>query len=178
MPESEPGRVGILWRGARSADSIASGEKGRLQPIFEALRQRAVTPEAVVFSDDAIDDIRAQLLQLDGVLVWVDPIMGDTDRSKLDALLREVASARTWVSAHPDVILKMGTKEVLFRTRDLGWGGDIYLYESVQQLKDEFPARLATGPRVVKQNRGNGGIGVWKVESIEASNADAMVRIQ
>src|SRR5207248_1857190 len=49
---------------------------------------------------------------------------------------------------------------------------------SVQQLKDEFPARLATGPRVVKQNRGNGGIGVWKVESIEASNADAMVRIQ
>ena len=104
--------------------------------------------------------------------------MGGTDRTKLDALLREVASAGTWVSAHPDVILKMGTKEVLFRTRDLGWGGDIYLYESVQQLKDEFPARLATGPRVVKQNRGNGGIGVWKVELIPPVGPDAMVRVQ
>jgi hypothetical protein len=27
-----------------------------------------------------------------------------------------------WVSAHPDVILKMGVKEVLHRTRHLGWG--------------------------------------------------------
>ena len=28
-----------------------------------------------------------------------------------------------------------------------------------------FPDRLAqSGPRVIKQNRGNGGVGVWKVD--------------
>ena len=45
-------------------------------------------------------------------------------------LLREVARAGPWVSAHPDVILKMGVKEVLYRTRHLGWGTDTHLYRS------------------------------------------------
>ena len=34
-------------------------------------------------------------------------------------MLREVATAGVWVSAHPDVILKMGVKSVLYRTREL-----------------------------------------------------------
>ena len=178
MPASGLGRIGILWRGDRNADNIAAAAKGRLQPIFEALRVRDLVPEPVVFNDDAVNEVREQLLQLDGVLVWVDPIMGGVDRTKLDALLRDVAAGGVWVSAHPDVILEMGTKEVLFRTRDLAWGGDIYLYESLQQLKAEFPARLTSGPRVVKQNRGNGGIGVWKVELFATHGAEATVRIQ
>src|SRR5437764_11000697 len=104
MTKSDVGPVGILWRGDRSADKIATAEKGRLQPIFDALARHGVAAKAVVFSDDAIDDVRQQLLQLDGVLVWVDPIMGEVDRMKLDALLRDVASSGVWVSAHPDVI--------------------------------------------------------------------------
>jgi hypothetical protein len=73
------------------------------------------------------------------------------------------------VSAHPDVILAMGTKEVLHRTKHLGWGTDTRIYRSVGQFGDEFPARLAAaGPRVLKQNRGNAGQGVWKVERIDA----------
>jgi hypothetical protein len=54
---------------------------------------------------------------------------------------------------------------VLYRTRDLGWGADTDLYASVEDFDRRFPARLAArGPRVLKQNRGNGGQGVWKVE--------------
>jgi len=177
------GRIGILWRGDRAARANATAENNRMHPLFAALSARNVAAEPVVFGDDLVDEVRDQLLRLDGVLVWVDPIMGDTDRSRLDALLREVSSAGVWVSAHPDVILKMGTKEVLYRTRDLGWGGDTCLYETVEQFQREFPARLsAAGPRVVKQNRGNGGIGVWKVEltanAAAAPSADATVRVQ
>ena len=181
------GRIGILWRGDRGV-RIDAAHNNRLQPIFDALTALHVAAAPVVFGDEMIDDVREQLLRLDGVLVWVDPIMGDVDRTVLDALLREVAAAGVWVSAHPDVILKMGTKEVLFRTRDLGWGGDVYLYETLEQFKSEFPARLASGARVVKQHRGNGGIGVWKVELTAnapagtgvdgALPADATVRVQ
>src|SRR6185295_18992568 len=60
--------------------------------------------------------------------------------------------------------LKMGAKEVLYTTRSLGWGTDTHVYRTKAALKSEFPARLATGRRVLKQNRGNGGQGVWKVE--------------
>ena len=33
-------------------------------------------------------------------------------------------------------------------------------------MRAELPARLAAGPRVIKRNRGNGGSGVWKVETL------------
>jgi hypothetical protein len=71
-----------------------------------------------------------------------------------------------WVSAHPDVILKMGTKEVLHRTRTMDWGCDTALYRTAETMRAELPARLAAGPRVIKRNRGNGGQGVWKVERL------------
>ena len=47
-------------------------------------------------------------------MVWVDPIVNGRDRTVLDGLLRDVADRGVFVSAHPDVILKMGTKDVLF----------------------------------------------------------------
>src|SRR2546428_138402 len=45
-----------------------------------------------------------------------------------------------------------------------------------QAFRAEFPSRLRAGnPRVLKQNRGNGGQGVWKVEALP--NMEAMVRV-
>jgi hypothetical protein len=59
---------------------------------------------------------------------------------------------------------------VLYRTRGLGWGTDTDRYLSVGDFDARFPARLASsGPRVLKQNRGNGGQGVWKVELVDAA---------
>ena len=70
----------------------------------------------------------------------------------------------------------MGVKEVLHRTKHLGWGTDTCIYRSAYAFREEFPARLRTaGPRVLKQNRGNGGQGVWKVEQIDPHAGDAVV---
>ena len=89
--------------------------------------------------------------------------------SKQRLMLRDVASRGPWVSAHPDIILQMGVKEVLYRTKHLGWSTDTHLYRGVAAFRAAFPARLGSaGPRVLKQNRGNGGQGVWKVEPIGA----------
>jgi hypothetical protein len=72
----------------------------------------------------------------------------------------------------------MGVKEVLYRTKHLGWGTDTHLYRGAAEFRQEFPARLQTGPRVLKQNRGNGGQGVWKVELVgEAVATDVLVRV-
>ena len=111
-----------------------------------------------------MDAIRAQLLELDGVLVWVNPIEHGLDRSLLDRLLREVATRRVWVSAHPDVILRIATKEVLVDTREMSWGTDTRLYRSIGELAGALADRLDGGPVVLKRHRGMGGGGVWKVE--------------
>jgi hypothetical protein len=126
-------RIGILWRGDRRAESPLPAADRGLGPLFDAFARLPVVIEPVPYGDDAAAEVRGQLLGLDGVLVWVNPIQDGASRAVLDPLLREVSAAGVWVSAHPDVILQMGTKEVLYRTRHLGWGSDTSLYRSASR---------------------------------------------
>jgi hypothetical protein len=172
------GKVALLWRGDRHARDTARPETSRFARIFEALARRNVHAEPAVYADDMADEVRAQLMGVDGVLVWVDPISDGRTRSTLDPLLRSVAADGVWVSAYPDVIMKMGVKEILHRTRDLGWGTDTHVYRSATSFRDEFPPRLkGSGPRVIKRNRGNGGQGVWKVELLSEPPASTRLRV-
>lgn len=166
-------RVGVLSRGDADMRATTTPQNNRLKDVFAALAETGIDAEEVIYEDDVQDAVRAQLLGLDGVLVWVNPIHEGRNRAKLDALLREVATRGVWVSAHPDIILKMGTKEVLSRTSAMSWGCDTALYRTAEAMRAELPARLAAGPRVIKRNRGNGGQGVWKVEML----ASGMVRV-
>lgn len=172
-------KVAVVWRGDRDARSAATPENNRFHRVFEELAGIGIVAEPAVFDEAFADEVRAQLLTADGVLVWVDPLHQGKTRAVLDPLLRDVAARGPWVSAHPDVIMKMGVKEVLYRTKHLGWGTDTHLYDSVDSFRDGFPGRLeAAGPRVLKQNRGNGGQGVWKVEPIDPlAGGTAAVRV-
>jgi Domain of unknown function (DUF6815) len=173
-PISRSYKIAVVWRGDAEARKAATPQNNRFHRIFEELAAVGIMAEPAVYDEAFADEVRAQLLSADGVLVWVDPIHQGKTRVALDPLLREVAERGPWVSAHPDVILEMGVKEVLFRTRHLGWGADTHLYRTAAELLDEFPSRLhSTGPRVLKQNRGNGGQGVWKVELAPTSAGGA-----
>jgi uncharacterized protein DUF6815 len=137
--------------------------------MFAAFAALGLDASPVVYSDDRVEEVRDRLLGLDGVLVWVNPIEQGLNRSRLDPLLREVAAAGVWVSAHPDVILRMATKRVLVDTATMSWSADVHLYGDLEQLSSELPRRVAErGPLVLKQNRGMGGAGVWKVEPSSA----------
>ncbi len=122
MTEDILGRVALLWRGDLEARASASAQAGRLTPIFEALAQEGVAADPAVYCEEAAAEVREQLLGVDGVLVWVDPISGGRDRSQLDPLLRDVAAHGVWVSSHPDVILKMGSKRYFIAPATLAGG--------------------------------------------------------
>jgi hypothetical protein len=137
--------------------------------LFDAFAAAGVAAEPAVYNDDFADEVLAQLHRVDGVLVWCNPIESGRRRDRLDTLLREIARAGVFVSTHPDVILRLGTKDVLLDVRDLPFGSDVTRVGSLTQLADELPARLARGPRVLKQHRGHSGIGVWRIEQLHDS---------
>jgi hypothetical protein len=168
--------VAILSRGDAAARRDATPQNSRFVRVYEALAAVGIEARPAIYDESFGDAVREQLLAVDGVLVWVDPIHQGKTRVELDVLLRDVAAHGPRVSAHPDVILKMGVKDVLYRTRQLGWGTDTYRYDTAAAFQAEFPSRLLTnGPRVLKQNRGNGGQGVWKVEALP--EAGSIVRV-
>jgi hypothetical protein len=163
--EGQPIRIALVWRGDPTVPPPA-----RFNRIVEGLAESGAVGEGVVYDETVHELVRSRLLDVDGVLVWVNPLQDGKDRSRLDPLLREVAARGVYVSAHPDVILKMGTKDVLYDTRDLGWSVDVDLYRTKEDFRRRFPQKLAAdGPRVLKQYRGNGGQGVWKVTLLESA---------
>ncbi|MGP0002068.1 MAG: Cj0069 family protein [Acetobacteraceae bacterium] len=175
MPTLTSASVALLWRGDIEARRNATPVNNRWRLVFAALKEAGIHAEPAVYCEEAASDVRQQLLNADGVLVWVDPLSDGRTRLELDAMLREVASSGVWVSAHPDVTQKMGVKEVLYTTRHLGWGTDTQLYRTYDSFHAEFPRRLhAGGPRVVKQNRGNGGQGVWKVQVMPGGSVSVL----
>jgi hypothetical protein len=59
----------------------------------------------------------------------------------------------------------MGTKEVLYSTKDMDWSRDVKKYEDFTDFTQRFPDSLRmSGIRVLKQYRGNGGNGVFKIK--------------
>jgi len=157
-------RIALLYPGDRAARDRADPAASRFAALFEALAAACVKAEPAVWHEDFADEVSAQLRGVRAVLVWCNPIEDGRRRDRLDAVLREVADAGVTVSAHPDAILRLGTKDVLFETRDLPFGSDVHRIDSLAQLASELPQRLCQGERVLKQHRGHSGIGVWRVE--------------
>jgi len=91
-PTARLGRIAILWRGDEAARHSVSPENSRFKAVFAALADVGIDAEPVVYEDDVLEAVRAQLATFDGVLVWVNPIHEGSNRAKLDTLLREVAA--------------------------------------------------------------------------------------
>jgi len=43
------------------------------------------------------------------------------------------------------------------------WGGDVRIYHAYKEFEANFPNALTAGTRVLKQFRGNGGNGIFKI---------------
>jgi hypothetical protein len=98
MSNVQNDRVAILWRGDRATRKAATPQNNRYRRIFEELQACGIHAEPAVYADDMLDEVRQQLLAVDGVLVWVNPLDDGLTRAKLDPMLREVASIGPWVS--------------------------------------------------------------------------------
>jgi hypothetical protein len=167
-------RIALLYPGDRAARERADPAESRFAQLFEALAAAGVTAEPAVYHDDFAQEVEQQLLQVALVLVWCNPIQDGHRRDRLDAMLRRLVAAGVQVSAHPDAVLKLGTKDVLVETRSLPFGSDVHRVDSLSQLEAELPLRLANGPRVLKQHRGHSGIGVWRVERLAGREPPAL----
>jgi len=170
--------VALLYPGDRAMRDRADPAESRFATLFEAFASAGVTAVPAVYNDAFAEEVEAQLRDCRLVLAWCNPIEGGRRRDVLDAMLRRVAYSGVMVSAHPETILKLGTKDVLFHTRDLPFGSDVCRIESLKQLKEELPERLRQGPRVLKQYRGHSGIGVWRVELVDPMATPACLRVR
>ena len=170
--------ISLLYPGDRAARDRGDPAASRFAPLFDAFARAGTPASPAVYHDDFADEVEAQLRGSRVVLAWFNPIEGGRRRDRLDAMLRRLADAGVVVSAHPDTILKLGTKDVLFDTRELPFGSDVRRVETLRQLEAELPERLRSGARVLKQHRGQSGHGVWRVERADSESGRILFRVR
>jgi hypothetical protein len=167
---SKRNRVAIVFPANEKELAATRLEGTRLAGVASVLQSAGVEVISAPFRDEIADEIKARLIDVSLILVWFNPFEAGRDRSRLNAMLRSLASNGVAVSAHPDVIDKIGTKDVLFLTRNMPWGTNIHRYASVSELRVGLTENLKHGlPRVLKQLRGQSGDGVWKVSIKDAA---------
>ena len=132
-------------------------------PICDALKGRGWEAYPVFYTDATREHVKAHLLSADGFIARVNPgVYEGVTQSTLDNLLREMAAKGKAAMPHPDVVAKMGAKDALVKIRHLSCGlPDTRAYYDIPSFREQFPRTVGTGVRVLKQNRGSQGEGIW-----------------
>lgn len=157
--------VAILGEGDRAGTTAATFLSERFTPLREEFQRAGLDARVVAFGDDQVEAVYPRLRACGAVIVFVNPLHGGRDRTVLDGMLNRLTEDGRFVSARPATIMKMGTKDVLVDTQGVGWSrGDIYRRDTLAEVVQAVQSAGRAGQiRVLKQWRGNGGSGVWRV---------------
>ncbi len=79
MSDASRYRVAILYHGD-PANRNPTPETSKVPKVFPALAAVGIDARPVVYNTDCCDEVRRQLMQMDGVLVWVNTIEEGRDQ--------------------------------------------------------------------------------------------------
>lgn len=166
-------------RGGSDKDPV-TGHRRDSVPIASKIAAQSQCASGVLhYLEDAGDDAQAEearrinalmrqfLLQTaTGVVVRVNPgTLSAATQSSLDTFLTELADAGIQVMTAPRAVRQMGAKDSLVKIRNLRCGlPDTYVFYDADSFIEGFCKSIAFRPRVIKQNRGSQGEGIWIVK--------------
>ena len=152
----------LIYCGSNSVRDALAEEK--YKDLAKAFIDAGYMVKSVSYNDEQVDYVFRDVSCFDAVLVWVNPVEHGNDRKILDSMLFKLSGNGCFVSTHPEVILKIGTKDVLYKTKVLGWVGETRMYTTLEEFVGDFRKSLnKSGVTVLKRYRGNGGNGVYKI---------------
>merc|ERR1712079_621130 len=173
MGPAEPAyRVGLVECYNRNSamggsDKLKNKHRFDSIPIANGLIKQGMSCQIINYVHEEHDKYMEVAKQFDAI-VWR-CIPGDIDadggsQQKADKDMQELAKTiPVWPTA--DVMTLMGAKDALVKIKDTDFGlVDTLGYYSPEDMKAGFPKAIAFQPRVVKQNRGSAGEGIWIIK--------------
>lgn len=155
----------VIFEARGGTDKGKYGYRKDSAPILAALQRMGWSGEIVFYSDEQRGEIYRYVLEsADAYVSRINP--GNLkDETGYFQMLRELVQQGVQGLPHPDAMIAYGGKDSVARLRGTGLvPEDVYVYYSTEELRTHFPRVLTTGVRVLKQNRGSTGEGIWRVE--------------
>jgi len=155
---------------------VDDGFKGLADSLIEA----GFKVESVLYHPSNAKKVQTRLEQFAGVMSWIEPkdrVAHGEDNLNFDEVLANLSQKGVLVSTHPEVIFKIGTKRVLYSTREMDWGGDVELYPNYEDFEKRFLNSLnASSIRILKEHRGSSGSGIFKIMLADSEHKDVRVK--
>merc|ERR1740121_2783977 len=126
-----------------------------------------ISCQIVYYVKEEHDTFFEVIKRFDAIVVRINPgqiTAAGGDQAKFDRDMMKLADKMpVWPT--PDIMNKMGAKDALCKIKDMDFGlPDTLGYYEPEELMKGFKKTVAFQPRVVKQNRGSAGEGIWIVK--------------
>lgn len=150
-------------------DKDKSGRRYDIAPLANGVRMAGCSCEYICY-DPKSPPTKAALSKYDAIIVRINPgqiSQGGGSQAEFDSLMTSTGKP---VFSSPAVQMQLGSKNALTKIKDLKCGlPDTYTYYTrggaggLTGLEEGFKKCAAFQPRVIKQNRGSSGEGIWLV---------------
>lgn len=148
-------------------DKGEDGHRRDTMPIVNAIRDKGWGAEVIYFDPEKAEEIyRDVAASYDGYISRVNPghIPGG-EQGYFDLLTKLTEEAGLVGMSTPAEMISYGAKDALVKLNDTDLvPADTAAYYDVESFHNTFPTSLSYGERVLKQNRGSTGSGIWRVQ--------------
>lgn len=159
----------IVFEAEGGSDKWIDGHRKDTMPIVNAIIAKGWTAEVVYFRDEWKDVIYDYTLdKADGYISRINPgNLPDGEKIYFEVLTKLSKAGLVGMST-PEAMTSFGAKDALVKlaTTDLV-PDDTYAYYTIEEFKKTFPVSISHRERVLKQNRGSTGSGIWRVVVID-----------
>ncbi|ATP38878.1 hypothetical protein CSE16_01940 [Solibacillus sp. R5-41] len=165
----------IFFEVQGGSDKGSNGYRGDTMPMVDALKQRGQNSEVIFFELEKRDEIFNYVKE--HAAAYVSRINPGNLKYETEyfEMLRELCNEGVIGMPHPDAMIGYGAKDALVKLRHTSLvPEDTFAYYTIEEFKSAFPKALATGERVLKQNRGSTGEGIWRVQVVDSLAENAI----
>lgn len=162
----------VFFEVREGSDKGPDGFRRDTMPMVNELKKRGYEAEVIFFEINKKDEIYEYVKNnAIGYVSRINP--GNLkEESEYFAMLRKLCDEDKIVGMpHPDAMIKYGAKDALSKLNDTNLvPEDTYAYYDIETFKNNFPKTLSKNQRVLKQNRGSTGEGIWRVQLVNANS--------
>ena len=158
----------IFFEVRGGSDKGQDGHRKDTMPMVEALQQKGYPAEVVFFDVTQMDAIYDYVKH--NAVAYVSRINPGNmvGEAQYFGMLRALCEDGIIGLPHPDAMTGYGAKDALVKLTDTSLvPSDTYAYYTMSEFFYQFPKALALNERVLKQNRGSTGEGIWRVQLME-----------
>lgn len=156
----------VVFEVEGGSDKYIDGHRRDTMPIVNAIKDAGWHAEVVYYRPEWADDLFTHVSEnFGGYISRVNPgnIPGG-EKGYFDLLTRLSDAGLVGMST-PAEMMAYGAKDALVKLNDTDLvPDDTAAYYDVESFHNTFPTSLSYGERVLKQNRGSTGSGIWRVQ--------------